>query len=231
MKDPTWIEGRSFGYARTSTDRQDLDLQRAELEAEGCKVVTEQESGKTRDERPRLERLLKELEPGDTLVVYKLDRLSRSLRDVVNILHELQEHPGGPVKFRSLHDPIDTVPKADPFEEAMRQATISMLATFAELERGFIVARTSAGRKHAKANGVAFGRDPALTSSQLAMARRELAEPGASVAKVARAFGVHRATLYRYLADEERAERAEKVLAERQVARPKRRKGRRREAA
>lgn len=226
MKDTAWIDGRVFGYARTSTDKQDLELQVAELEAAGCKVVTEQFSGKDRDGRPKLQRLLRELEPGDTLIVYKLDRLSRSLRDVVNILYEVAEPPpkGKGVNFRSLHDPIDTVPKEDPFEEAMRQATINMLATFAELERGFIVARTSAGRKHARENGIAFGRDPALTPSQVEYAHWKRSQPNPpSVAALARELEVHRATLYRYLNDSERGERAGKVLAERQTARPRRR--------
>jgi DNA invertase Pin-like site-specific DNA recombinase len=217
--------GRQYGYARTSTTRQDLDLQIRELREDGCDVVKEQLSAKDAN-RPRLRELLAHLESGDVLVVYKLDRLSRSLRDVVNILHELSERG---VLFRSLHDPIDTVPKADPFAEAMRQATINMLGTFAELERGFIVARTSAGRTHAKASGVPFGRNPVLTPSQVEMARHAV-DGGRSVAAVARDLGVHRATLYRYLGDEERADRAAKVLAEREPRRHRRGRSRKRAA-
>jgi DNA invertase Pin-like site-specific DNA recombinase len=154
---------------------------------------------------------LRELLPGDCLVVYKLDRVSRSLRGIVNLLHDLTEQG---VLVRSLHDSIDTTPKTDPFEEATRQAMIAMIGLFAELERAMTATRTSAGREHAKSNGVAFGRDPVLTPSQVARARRDV-EQGGSVAAVARDLGVHRATLYRYLTDEERAERAGKVLAER----------------
>jgi DNA invertase Pin-like site-specific DNA recombinase len=105
------------------------------------------------------------------------------------------------IGLRSLHDPIniDGAQGDDPMAQAMAEAQFQMLGVFAQLERAFIVGRTSAGREIAKRKGVKFGRKPKLTEQQLAMARDLLASGNHTVVSVARSMGVHRATLWRHL--------------------------------
>src|SRR5581483_2210860 len=123
------------GYVRVSTTDQDLALQVDELKAAGCeRMYEDKRTGKNAD-RPGLKRLLREVEPGDVVIVYKLDRMSRSVRDLLNICHDLD---GRGVEFRSLNDPIDTT-------TALGRCFFQMVAVFAELERSFIVERTTAG--------------------------------------------------------------------------------------
>jgi DNA invertase Pin-like site-specific DNA recombinase len=181
------------GYARVSTTDQDLDLQRAELKAAGCaKVYEDKLSGKSAD-RPGLKKLLREVQRGDVVIVYKVDRMSRSVRDLLNITHDLGQRG---VEFRSLHDPIDTT-------NGLGRAFFQLVAVFAELERSFIVERTAAGRKIArKKPGYREGRKPKLTAEQVAMARDLLKSH--TLASVAKSMGVHRITLYRYLNEEKR---------------------------
>jgi DNA invertase Pin-like site-specific DNA recombinase len=186
------------GYARVSTDAQDLELQVEALRGVGCsKVYQDKLSGRSA-ERPGLQRLLREVEPGDQVVVYKLDRIARSLRDLLNITFDLGQRRIG---FRSLHDPIniDGNQENDPMAQAMAEAQFQMIGVFAQLERAFIVGRTSAGREIAKRKGVKFGRKPKLTEQQLAMARDLIATGNHTLASVARSLGVHRATLWRHL--------------------------------
>jgi DNA invertase Pin-like site-specific DNA recombinase len=180
-----------YGYARVSTDDQTRALQLAALKKAGCKKVFKDDgiSGAT-TERPALLRCLKKLEPGDTLIVWKLDRLGRSLRDLITMLDELKQRG---VKFRSLTEHID----ADtPTGRAMWQ----MIGLLAELERSLISERTRAGVKAAQRRGVKFGRKRKLTSQQLDHAR-ELIETGEHDRQgIAELFKVSRTTLYRALA-------------------------------
>lgn len=177
------------GYARISTDSQDLKVQRAELTAAGAaKIYEDTATGKNAD-RPGLKRLLRDVEAGDVILVFKLDRMSRSVRDLLNISHELGQRG---VELRSLHDPIDTT-------TAMGRGFFQLIAVFAELERSFIVERTAAGRKIAKANGVKFGRKPKLSAEQISMARELLATGTRTMASIARSLGVDRSTLWRHL--------------------------------
>jgi DNA invertase Pin-like site-specific DNA recombinase len=179
---------RQVGYARVSTDDQDLTVQVEALKAAGCKpIYDEKHTGKTAG--PKLKRLLREVKPGDVVVVYKLDRMSRSVRDMLNITHDLDQMG---VEFRSLHDPIDTT-------TAIGRCFFQMVAVFAELERSFIIERTSAGRKIAMSKGVKFGRKASLTDQQVTMARELLASGNHTVASIAKSMGVHRITLWRYL--------------------------------
>jgi DNA invertase Pin-like site-specific DNA recombinase len=143
-----------YGYARVSTGGQTLAAQDAALQAAGCaKVYGEKQSGAKTD-RPELAKLLRRLEADDVLMVTRLDRLARSTRDLLNILHTLGERSIG---FKSLADAwADTTTPHG-------RLLVTMLAGIAEFERELIKARTGEGRAGAKARGVHMGRPPALT--------------------------------------------------------------------
>ncbi len=176
-----------FGYARVSTDGQTLASQQAELAAAGCvKVFAEKVSGAKTD-RAELAKVLKRLHAGDTLIITRLDRLARSTRDLLNILHELAEKGA---KFRSVHDAwCDT---STPQGELL----VTVLAGFATFERHLIKARTDEGRKRAKASGVPFGRPRKLTPHQRQEAIQRLAK-GETLVDVARTYAVDPTTIGR----------------------------------
>jgi len=178
-----------YGYARVSTEDQTPALQLAALKKAGCKTVFKDDglSGAT-TKRPALLRCLKKLEPGDTLIVWKLDRLGRSLRDLITMLDDLKRRG---VKFRSLTEHIDT---DTPTGRAMWQ----MIGLLAELERSLIGERTRAGVKAAQRRGVKFGRKRKLTPQQIEHAR-ELIDNGEARHHVANLLCVGRVTLYRAL--------------------------------
>lgn len=178
-----------IGYARVSTEDQDLRLQRAALEAEGCrKIFEEKVSGATRD-RPELAKLLDQLRDDDVVVVTRLDRLARSTRDLLDIAEALNETGAG---LRSL-----TEPWADTTTPQGRML-LTVFGGIAEFERGLIHQRTNAGRAAAKARGVRFGRKPKLTEYQKQVAA-ELIAGGKSVRQAAAVVNCHPATLYRAL--------------------------------
>jgi DNA invertase Pin-like site-specific DNA recombinase len=180
---------REFGYARVSTDDQHADMKHAALKKAGCeKVFTDDGVSGATAQRAALIRCLKTLQRGDTLVVWKLDRLARSLRDLITILDGLRERG---VKFRSLTENIDT-------ETPMGRAMWQFIGVLAELERSLISERTRAGVKAARARGVKFGRKPKLSPQQIDHARGVLGrkEPP-SREEVAALFKVDRSTLYR----------------------------------
>lgn len=178
-----------YGYARVSTFDQNPALQLSALKRAGCKTIFKDEISGASAKRPALQRCLKKLEHGDTLVVWKLDRLGRSLRDLITMLDDLKNRG---VKFRSLTESIDT---ATPTGRAMWQ----MIGVLAELERSLIVERTQAGMKEARRRGVRFGRKKKLSPAQIAKARK-LIEQGERVEDVAALWNVGRTTLYRALA-------------------------------
>ena len=138
--------------------------------------------------RPALLRCLKTLAAGDTLIVWKMDRLGRSLRDLIHMLDNLKERG---VRFQSLTEAIDT-------ETPTGRAMWQMIGVLAELERSLIAERTRAGVKAAQGRGVRFGRKPKLTGQQLAHARM-LIDQGEAVPEVAKLLSVDRATVYRAL--------------------------------
>jgi DNA invertase Pin-like site-specific DNA recombinase len=179
-----------YGYARVSTDDQSSDLQLTALKRAGCKKIFQDEgiSGAT-TKRPALLRCLKALKHGDTLTVWKLDRLGRSVRDLITMLDDLRDRE---VKFHSLTEHIDT---ATPTGRAMWQ----MIAILAELERSLISERTRAGVKAAKVRGVKFGRKLKLTRQQTRQALK-LMDQGERVQDIAGSFNVSKATLYRSIA-------------------------------
>jgi DNA invertase Pin-like site-specific DNA recombinase len=178
-----------YGYARVSTDDQSPALQLTALKQSGCKRIFKDAglSGATA-KRPALLRCLRALQPGDTLTVWKLDRLGRSLRDLISMLDSLRDRG---VKFRSLTEAIDT---DTPTGRAMWQ----MIGVLAELERSLIVERTQAGMKEARRRGVKFGRKTKLTPAQITKARK-LIDAGERVEDVAALWNVGRTTLYRAL--------------------------------
>jgi len=181
-----------IGYARVSTDDQKLQLQRDALKAAGCgKLFREKVSGaaKTLPERARL---LEFARDGDVVVVWKLDRLGRSLRDLIDVVNELGERGVG---FRSLQESIDTT-------TAVGKFTFHVFAALAEFERDLIRERTAAGLEAARQRGTRLGRPPALTPEQVRMASVLMADPTLSAKQVAEQLGVHRSTLYRYLKKE-----------------------------
>jgi DNA invertase Pin-like site-specific DNA recombinase len=177
----------AFGYARVSTDGQTLAAQDAALRAAGCaKVFSEKASGAKTD-RAALAKAIAALSDGDVLLVTRLDRLARSTRDLLNTLDAIGKAGAG---FRSLADTwADTT---TPHGRLM----LTVLGGLAEFERHLIAARTSEGRKRAKARGVHMGRPSALTPHQQreALARREAGE---ALTDIARTFGVSHTTIGR----------------------------------
>jgi DNA invertase Pin-like site-specific DNA recombinase len=178
-----------IGYARVSTDDQNLELQRAALGEAGCTRIYEEKLSGANRNRPELVRLLDHLRRGDVVVVYRLDRLARSTRDLLEIAEQLKEADAG---LRSLSEPW-----ADTTSPAGRMV-LTIFAGIAEFERALIHERTGAGRAAARARGVRFGRPPKLTAEQLVVARR-LIDEGTAVREAARILNVHTATLYRGL--------------------------------
>jgi len=177
------------GYARVSTSEQETHLQTDALEADGCeKVYQETASGAQRD-RPELMKAIEFLRSGDVLVVWKLDRLARSLRQLIETVEDLQERDIG---FVSLTEGIDTT-------SAGGKLIFHIFGALAEFEREMIRERTVAGLKSAKARGRTLGRPPALSETQIKMARTMKAEGSLSSSEIAQQLGVSRATLYRVL--------------------------------
>jgi DNA invertase Pin-like site-specific DNA recombinase len=177
-----------IGYARVSTQDQSLDLQRAALTNAGCQRVFDDKVGGTRADRPGLAKVRELLREGDTLVVWKLDRLGRSVKQLVDLVGEL--HKQG-VQFKSLTDVIDTGTPSGRF-------FFHVMASLAEMERELIVERTRAGLDVARQLGRKGGRKPKMTESKIESAKKLLAS-GVPVKDVARNLGVSVPTLYRWL--------------------------------
>jgi DNA invertase Pin-like site-specific DNA recombinase len=179
-----------IGYARVSTDDQNLDLQRDALKRAGCAEVYEEKvSGKDTAKRPELAHALRALRAGDTLVIWRLDRLGRSLTDLVQIVSDL-EHRG--VGLESINEKIDT-------STAAGKLVYHVFAALAEFERNLIRERTRAGLDAARARGRKGGRKAKLDEKQLREIRTLLRDPEIIVADVARRYGVSRATLYKHV--------------------------------
>jgi len=178
-----------LGYARVSTEDQSLDLQIDALRKAGCAEIYEDHgvSGVAVD-RPAFAKIMRALQPGDELVVWRLDRLARSMFDLIDFLRTMRR---GEVIFRSLCEGMDT---SSPFGEAI----YAVASIFAHLERSIIIERTRAGMAAAKARGVTFGRRPVLDSAELREAAY-LRSLGMKVPAIAAQIGVGRSTLYRYL--------------------------------
>jgi DNA invertase Pin-like site-specific DNA recombinase/predicted nucleotidyltransferase len=182
----------TYGYARVSGDGQSLDDQVKQLSAaEAVTVFCEKVSGKSRKNWPELRKALAKLEPGDLLIITRLDRLARSLHDLLNIVEEIKETGAG---FRSLAD-SDMI--ADPNSPTGR-LVLSVLGSVADFERALIVDRTAAGRKRALAEGVKFGPKPKLTDYQKRHALERLDAGVESMRTIARSLNVSHSMLSRW---------------------------------
>lgn len=171
-----------FGYARVSTDDQETTLQVVALRKAGVsRIVQEKRSGVAA--RPGLEALLDRLKPGDSLVVYKVDRLARSLVDLLRVLKRVEQ---AGATFRSLTEPIET-------GTALGRLMVQLLGSFAEFERSVIRERCAAGRAAAVERGVKFGRPPKLPPGRV----MGMVEAGFSQSEIARKFGCHPSSVNR----------------------------------
>lgn len=184
-----------LGYARVSTTKQDLDRQVDALTTAGVapeRIWLDKKSGVTTD-RPGLTALLAFARPGDVIVVHTLDRLGRTVRDTLNLIHDLTDRGVG---LRNLADPIkvDTADPADP----MGQLAVVLLALFAQMERTYTVERAAHARAVATANGRRVGRPNVVNPDKLAYAAH-LRDRGATIAEIVTKTGITRASLYRHL--------------------------------
>jgi len=185
----------NVGYARVSTGDQNLDLQRDALMAAGCdegKIFTDRLSG-GRDDRPGLAQALEYVREGDTLVVWRLDRLGRSLSHLIETTTGLEQRGIG---FKSLQEGIDTTTSGG-------KLVFHIFGALAEFERSLIRERTNAGLKAARARGRNGGRPKKLDARKLAVAESLLKDPKLTVKEVAEQVGIARSTLYTYLKRDE----------------------------
>lgn len=177
-----------IGYARVSTTEQNIDLQLAALKREECDVIYQDHASGVDAERAGYLEALGKLRPGDTLVVWRLDRLARSMRELSDTIHALHAREIG---FRSVCEYID-------ISSAYGEFVVHILSAVAHFERALIVERTRAGMAAAKARGGKFGRAPILNEEQARDAIRMVLD-GQSVRAVSKQFGIGKSTLYRYL--------------------------------
>jgi len=181
-----WVKNMQIGYVRVSTNEQNTDLQRQALERAGCEQVFEEKMSGTVANRPALKKLMRTLNEGDTLVVWKLDRLGRSMRNLVLLVDELRQRG---IHFKSLTDSIDT-------SSPMGRFIFHIMSALAEMERELIVERTRAGLAAAREKGRIGGRRPKLTAEQWAQAGR-LISNGVDRKQVAIIYDVAVCTLYK----------------------------------
>ena len=178
------------GYARVSTQDQNLELQRDALTKAGCDRIFTEVIGGSRSERTGLQEALNILRTGDTLVVWRLDRLGRSLKHLIDIVNQLREMDVG---FRSLQESIDTTTSGG-------KLIFHMFGALAEFERDVIRERTQAGLRAARARGRQGGRPRALDDTKRAMVRAMYEERKLLPDDICKAMGISRATLYRRVA-------------------------------
>ncbi|RJF90235.1 recombinase family protein [Sphingomonas cavernae] len=184
-----------IGYARVSTLEQSLDLQRDALKAAGCaKVITDQASAAV-SARPGLEKMKEQLRAGDTLVIWRLDRLGRSLRDLIGWMTYLEEEKVG---LLSLHEAIDTTTTSG-------KLTFHLFGALAEFERNLIRERTQAGLAAARSRGKNGSRPPALDKDKRDLAVRLYHENTMPIAKICSMLGISKPTLYAYVRSAEGA--------------------------
>lgn len=177
------------GYVRISTREQNFELQKQALVDAGCETIfVEQASGAERD-RPELKSAMQFMRAGDVLVVWKLDRLARSLKQLLETVEHLRNNEIG---FKSLTETIDTTTPAGTF-------VLQVFGALAEFERELIRERTIAGLDHARSQGRVGGRPRSLSANRITMVKALLSDGKLTVAQVAAEVGVSESTLYRYL--------------------------------
>jgi DNA invertase Pin-like site-specific DNA recombinase len=182
-----------IGYARVSTQDQNLTLQVDALQAGGCTRIFQDQMSGARADRPGLLEAMSHLREGDTLVVWKLDRLGRGVKGLVDLVAELEKRE---VHFQSLTDQIDTSTPAGRF-------FFHVMASLAQMERELIIERTRAGLEAARRQGKVGGRKRLMTDSKIESARK-LIQNGMAPSEVARNLGVSIPTLYRWVPAGER---------------------------
>jgi DNA invertase Pin-like site-specific DNA recombinase len=178
-----------IGYARVSTGDQNLDAQIDELEDAGCERIYEEKTSGAAKERPELHRCMEELREGDALVVWRLDRFGRSLKDLVSKMENLEEKG---VDFVSLTEGIDTT-------TAQGKLTFHIFGALAEFERELTRERTMAGLKAARERGRVGGRPPALDEDEIPQVQAMMRDEEVSTSDICERFEISRATLYRYV--------------------------------
>jgi DNA invertase Pin-like site-specific DNA recombinase len=179
------------GYARVSkADDQDTAAQVKALRQVGCKRIFEEKAAGGRWNRPQLHKALEQLREGDVLVVWKLDRLSRSLKDLLHIMERVRDVGAG---FRSITEAVDTTTSAG-------RMVMQMLGSFAEFERSMVRERTRAGLAAARERGAKVGRPSKLSRRQQEEVVRTVRDGSKTAADAARLFGLHRSNITRLLA-------------------------------
>ncbi|MCZ7850360.1 recombinase family protein [Agrobacterium salinitolerans] len=180
------MTGQLYGYARVSTNDQDLAIQEAALKAAGCTIIrAEKKSATTTDGRDELRTLIDFTRKGDTIMVTRIDRLARSLADLALLVKELESRG---VSLRAIEQPIDT-------SSASGRAFLQMLGVFAEFETAIRKERQLEGIAKAKAEGVYKGRKPSIDMNRI----RELRAEGRGASEIARTLGIGRASVYRVI--------------------------------
>ena len=178
-----------IGYARVSTEDQNLDLQNDALKQAGCDKIIEEKASGAKTDRTGLEEALSYLRKGDTLVVWKLDRLGRSLQHLIQVVNQLREKD---IYFRSIQESLDT-------SSSGGKLIFHIFGALAEFERDVIRDRTMAGLAAARARGRVGGRPKIMTDKKVRLAKTLLADHTNTIDDVCETLGVSRATLYRYL--------------------------------
>lgn len=189
LKKPKPVEkpvGDLIGYARVSTAEQSLDMQTAALRKAGCVTIYEEKVSAASSKRHQLNLCLKELRPGDTFVVWRLDRLARSIRD---LLVKLDQIGGAGAEFRSITENFDTT-------TAGGRLLLHVIAAMAEFERDLTVERTQAGLRRARERGQVLGAKPRVTPKMFAAIRADLKKRELSVKDVAKKHGIATSTIY-----------------------------------
>lgn len=186
--------GIRIGYARVSTDDQNTGLQLDALKAAGCVQIYEERVSGKQDDRPELAHALKALRKGDTLVVWRLDRLGRSLPHLIKTVAAIETLGAS---FESLTEKIDT-------GSATGRLVFHLFASLAEFERNLISERTREGLKAARARGTRGGRKPKLGEKDVRQIRALMADRSTSVADIAKRFGISRSTLYKLTSEQQR---------------------------
>ena len=183
----------NIGYARVSTQDQNLDLQKDALKAAGCEnIYTDKMSGSKKN-RPGLEEILGFIRKGDTLVVWRLDRLGRSLKHLIQVLNQLDERG---VYFKSIQESLDTSTPGG-------KLIFHVFGALAEFERDIVRERTMAGLAAARARGRKGGRPRKLSRKQVEMARKLMKDISIPIGDICKTLGVSKATLYRYVGRDE----------------------------
>lgn len=178
-----------IGYARVSTQDQNADLQSDALTAAGCEKIFHDVASGAKSERQGLAEAVEFIRAGDTLIVWKLDRLGRSLKHLIETVNQLHEKGAG---FASLQENIDTTTSGG-------KLIFHVFGALAEFERELIRERTNAGLTAARARGRTGGRKPKLTPKQIEIAKAMVSDPNISISSICETLKISKPTLYRYV--------------------------------